>query len=191
MNFQTVWFLTSTMPAEEISGVLDGVVTPEDDDSADYPCETTMHRWHCWLEANRLRIDGYLKSTDTVCWDSPQNFWDPGCRCSISCEVHDRNGWKRCSGFFIIPEDFLFRLNLPVLHRLCFAVPLPCGTLPAKEVMTNENKRSHKVAGGTGTTAVQLIAPLPGWIAGPMQSGSSCGKQSQNRTAVPTNPVPL
>ena len=43
--------------AEEISGVLDGVVTPEDDDSADYPCETTMHRWHCWLEANRLRIN--------------------------------------------------------------------------------------------------------------------------------------
>ena len=49
--------------AEEISGVLDGVVTPEDDDSADYPCEMTMRRWHCWLEANRLRIDGYLKST--------------------------------------------------------------------------------------------------------------------------------
>ena len=22
-----------------------------------------MHRWHCWLEANQLRIDGYLKST--------------------------------------------------------------------------------------------------------------------------------
>ena len=49
--------------SEVISGVLDGVVTPEDDDSADYPCETTMRRWQCWLEANRLRIDGYLKST--------------------------------------------------------------------------------------------------------------------------------
>ena len=31
--------------SEVISGVLDGIVTP------------------CWLEANRLRIDGYLKST--------------------------------------------------------------------------------------------------------------------------------
>ena len=31
--------------SEVISGVLDG------------------HRWHCWLEANRLRIDRYLKST--------------------------------------------------------------------------------------------------------------------------------
>ena len=48
--------------SEVISGVLDGIVTPEDDDSADYPCEMTMRRWHCWLEANRLRIDGYLKS---------------------------------------------------------------------------------------------------------------------------------
>lgn len=47
---------------EVISGVLDGVVTPADEDSADYPCETTMGRWHHWLMANRLRLDGYLKS---------------------------------------------------------------------------------------------------------------------------------
>ena len=38
------------------------MITPEDDDSSDYPCETTMHRWHCWMEAHRLGIDGYLKS---------------------------------------------------------------------------------------------------------------------------------
>ena len=49
--------------SEVISGVLDGIVSPDDEDSTDYPCETTMHRWHCWLEANQLRIDGYLKST--------------------------------------------------------------------------------------------------------------------------------
>ena len=48
--------------SEVISGVLDGIITPEDDDSADYPCERTMHLWQCWLEANRFRIDGYLKS---------------------------------------------------------------------------------------------------------------------------------
>ena len=47
---------------EVISGVLDGIVTPEDDDSADYPCEVTMYRWHHWLMVNHLRIDGYLKS---------------------------------------------------------------------------------------------------------------------------------
>ena len=48
---------------EVISGVLDGIVTPDDDDSADYPCERSMHRWHRWLESNKLRIEGYLKST--------------------------------------------------------------------------------------------------------------------------------
>ena len=42
--------------SEVISGVLDGIVSPDDEDSTDYPCETTMHRWHCWLEANRLRM---------------------------------------------------------------------------------------------------------------------------------------
>lgn len=48
--------------SEVISGVLDGIVTPADEDSGDYPCETTMTRWRHWLMANRPRIDGYLKS---------------------------------------------------------------------------------------------------------------------------------
>src|SRR5699024_9746700 len=90
----------------------------------------------------------------TVCWDSPQNFWDPGCRCSISCEVHGRNGWKRCSGSFIIPEAFLSPFNIPVLHRLCFAVTTALWYPPCKGGYTNENKRNHKVAGRTGTAAV-------------------------------------
>ncbi len=47
---------------EEISGVLDGTVTAEDEDSSDYPCETTMDRWKQWFEGNRIRMDGYLKS---------------------------------------------------------------------------------------------------------------------------------
>lgn len=47
---------------EVISGVLDGIVTSDDEDCSDYPCEATMQRWHRWLMANRLRIDGYLKS---------------------------------------------------------------------------------------------------------------------------------
>lgn len=48
--------------SEVISGVLDETVTPEDEDSADYPCEQTMYRWKQWLETNRLRVDGYLRS---------------------------------------------------------------------------------------------------------------------------------
>lgn len=47
---------------EIISGVLDRAITPMDEDSSDYPCEATMSRWEHWLNVNRLRIDGYLKS---------------------------------------------------------------------------------------------------------------------------------
>ena len=38
--------------AEVISGVLDGIVTPEDADSEDHPSVNTMKRWHHWLMAN-------------------------------------------------------------------------------------------------------------------------------------------
>ncbi len=47
---------------EVISGVLEGIVTPDDEDSEDRPCEDTMKRWHHWLMANELYIDGTLKS---------------------------------------------------------------------------------------------------------------------------------
>ena len=48
--------------AEVISGVLDGIIHPDDMDSEDHPCEDTMKRWHHWFMANELRIDGILKS---------------------------------------------------------------------------------------------------------------------------------
>lgn len=48
--------------AEVISGVLDDVITPDDEEDEDYPCEATMLRWKHWLMLNHLRIDGYLKS---------------------------------------------------------------------------------------------------------------------------------
>ena len=51
-----------TLLRRSISGVLDGIVLPSDEDSADYPSEQTMIRWHHWLMKNRLNIDGQLKS---------------------------------------------------------------------------------------------------------------------------------
>lgn len=48
--------------SEVIAGVLDEIITPDDAEDEDDPCETTMLRWKHWLMANRLRIDGYLKS---------------------------------------------------------------------------------------------------------------------------------
>lgn len=47
---------------EVISGVLDDVITADDLDSENYPCKETMDRWHHWLMANRLYINGKLKA---------------------------------------------------------------------------------------------------------------------------------
>lgn len=47
---------------EIISGVLDGIVLPNDVDSEEYPSEKTMLCWHHWLMKNHLNIDGHLKS---------------------------------------------------------------------------------------------------------------------------------
>ena len=47
---------------ETVSGVLDGIVSPDDEDSENYPSEQTMVRWHHWFMANRLNIEGQMKS---------------------------------------------------------------------------------------------------------------------------------
>ena len=47
---------------EIIAGVLDGIVTPEDLDSEDYPCMDTMLLWLCWFQLNQERIEGYLRT---------------------------------------------------------------------------------------------------------------------------------
>lgn len=33
-----------------------------DDMEKNYPCDASVQNWHHWLMANKLRIDGYLKS---------------------------------------------------------------------------------------------------------------------------------
>ena len=47
---------------EVISGVLDGVVQPDDLDSEDSPSFTTMLRWLQWFRENHERINGYLRT---------------------------------------------------------------------------------------------------------------------------------
>lgn len=47
---------------ETVSGVLDGVVSPDDEDSEEHPSEATMIRWHHWLMVNSLNIEGHMKS---------------------------------------------------------------------------------------------------------------------------------
>ena len=47
--------------ADIIEGAVDGIVTADDEDSEDYPCEMTMERWKKWIEHNQLFIEGFLR----------------------------------------------------------------------------------------------------------------------------------
>ena len=47
---------------EAIAGVLDDVVTPEDEDSENYPTEQTMIRWKKWFALNKANIEGHLRN---------------------------------------------------------------------------------------------------------------------------------
>lgn len=47
---------------ETISGVLDGIVNPDDEDSEIYPSEKTMLRWHHWFILNQFNMEGHMKS---------------------------------------------------------------------------------------------------------------------------------
>lgn len=45
---------------------MDEVITQDDLESEDYPCEKTMERWQEWVEHNRLFIEGYIRSIGSV-----------------------------------------------------------------------------------------------------------------------------
>lgn len=44
-----------------ISGVLDGIISSEDEDSEDYPCQETMRRWTRWFQENQNDMNGHLR----------------------------------------------------------------------------------------------------------------------------------
>lgn len=46
---------------EIISGVIDGLVSPEDLDCEDYPCLDTMRLWIAWFNRNLQRMEGLLR----------------------------------------------------------------------------------------------------------------------------------
>lgn len=47
---------------EVISGVIDGIVTPDDPDSEDYPSLNTMLSWLRWFQRNLANMEGYLRN---------------------------------------------------------------------------------------------------------------------------------
>lgn len=109
---------------ELISGVLDGVVGPEDVLS-DLPCETTMHNWHHWLMANELRIDGFLRSEGSRLPGFTEELLMAGMsllkQLRSSCP-----GWLEAiySASFIIPAVSWCRPGLSHMHRLlCEVIP--------------------------------------------------------------------
>ena len=48
--------------AEVVSGVLDGIVKPEDQDSEDYPSVSTMLYWLRWFQLNLANMEGFLRN---------------------------------------------------------------------------------------------------------------------------------
>lgn len=48
---------------EVIENVVDEVVTPDDEDTEDYPCVATMERWKEWISRVTPAIDSTLRST--------------------------------------------------------------------------------------------------------------------------------
>ena len=48
--------------AEVIRGVIDGIVTPNDQDSEDYPSVSTMLYWLRWFQLNLSNMEGYLRN---------------------------------------------------------------------------------------------------------------------------------
>ena len=47
--------------SEVIEDVVDGIVSPEELLTEDYPCEKTMERWNQWIQSNTLEIERYLQ----------------------------------------------------------------------------------------------------------------------------------
>lgn len=45
-----------------IEDVLDGVVSEQDRETEDYPCEGTMKHWRWWMQRNQTNMEGQIKS---------------------------------------------------------------------------------------------------------------------------------
>lgn len=77
--------------AEVISGTLEDIVSPDDLDSEDYPCEATQQRWHGWLAMNRDNINGQLKSLAHRTLGFSEELLKSGT--SLLCEIRSSNRW--------------------------------------------------------------------------------------------------
>jgi hypothetical protein len=63
---------------EIIEDVIEEVITPDDLETEDYPCEETMNHWKWWLEQNKANIDGQMKSVAHHLLDLSTEFLKSG-----------------------------------------------------------------------------------------------------------------
>lgn len=90
---------------EVISGVLDGVVQPEDLDSEDYPSCATMLRWLQWFCENLERINGYLRTIREFLLGYNEERIFPGSLLDFS-GINIKTGWKSSCVRFTTAGDF-------------------------------------------------------------------------------------
>lgn len=95
--------------AEVVSGVLDGVVSPDDLDSEDFPCAMTMFRWICWLNDNLQRIEGYLRLAGLCLLGFDEGILEPGVSLLSTIRNHTQSWLERIlriiynSGGYLVP----------------------------------------------------------------------------------------
>ena len=80
-----------------IEDVVDGVVSEEDTETEDYPCEGTMKHWRWWLHRNEKNIEGQIR-------EAAHRFLDLGgkflkSRASLLEEMKERisPGWLKAA----------------------------------------------------------------------------------------------
>lgn len=109
--------------SELIVGVLDDVVTPDDADTEDYPCEATMYRWKHWLMVNYLNMGDYLKSIALRLLGWKRDGSSPLYLYWKNCVYQTTAGGRSFFAWHITPEVFGGFLRIMRLHPLCFYFP--------------------------------------------------------------------
>ena len=106
--------------AEVISGVLEGIVTPDDAESEDYPSIMTMLRWIAWFTENLANIEGYLRSAQYRLWRHP------GMHCSAKLYLKEVRAVTEKWLEAVMRIIYNSGGYLPAVYRCAFAPTLFC-----------------------------------------------------------------
>lgn len=105
---------------EVISGVLDGIVSSEDEDSEDYPCQETMRRWTRWFLDNQNDMNGHLRRAGSAILELGETAFFPPPLCSICFAVPTKTGWRGYFALYTTAADFWLQSAGKRLHLICF-----------------------------------------------------------------------